>query len=393
MIIKSLLDTDLYKLTMMQCVYHHFPNVEVEYTFKCRNEGVDIVKIAADLAEEIRHLGELGFSDEDIEYLESLGFFQKDFLTFLKTFRLTPGQDGNLIYDLEKGTMELKFHGSWLRTILYEVPVLAMVNELYYKDKLEDRDFQNYNISQAWLNFSEDLHRIPEDMPFADFGTRRRIFKKYQRHILMEICDFKKSRPLSFVGTSNVMFAKQFGVKPIGTMAHEFICAGQGLFPLAESQKKMLDIWSREYRGKLGIALSDTLGFDAFLRDFDLYFAKLYDGLRQDSGDPCKWADKAIKHYEELGIDPKTKSLVFSDSLNFMKAEEIFKKYSDKAKISFGIGTYLTNNVPGIKPLNVVMKMTCCNGQPVAKISDSPGKGMCKDEAYLEWLKKVFEIK
>ncbi len=198
----------------------------------------------------------------------------------------------------------------------------------------------------------------------------------------------------NFIGTSNVYFAKKYNLKPIGTMAHEWIMAGQGQedVSLRNSQKAMLQAWCNEYRGDLGIALSDTLGVDAFLEDFDLYFAKLYDGIRHDSGDPDVWARKVICHYSKLGVEPKTKTLVFSDGLTFETAAKIYNKFKFAAKVSFGIGTNLTNDFEDITPLQIVMKIVKCNGLPVAKISDSPDKGMCNDKEYLTYLKKVFNI-
>jgi nicotinate phosphoribosyltransferase len=230
---------------------------------------------------------------------------------------------------------------------------------------------------------------------FADFGTRRRFSQDWQETVVgfMARKDYKTMGirdQVGFVGTSNVYLAKKFGVKPIGTMAHEYICLfqGTGEVPVAESQKKALQTWVDVYRGDLGIALSDTLGFDKFLRDFDKYFANLYEGVRQDSGNEFEWADRRITHYEKLGIDPKTKHLVFSDGLTFPRAVELLKHVNGRAKVSFGVGTNLTNDV-GVKPLQIVMKLVEVNGNPVAKLSDSPGKTMCEDQEYISYLLKA----
>jgi nicotinate phosphoribosyltransferase len=188
------------------------------------------------------------------------------------------------------------------------------------------------------------------------------------------------------------MFAMQQGLTPLGTMAHEYLQACQALGPrLRDSQVFGFEMWAKEYRGDLGIALSDVYGMDAFLRDFDLYFCKLFDGARHDSGDPVQWGERLIAHYEAMRVDPKTKTLVFSDGLNIPKVIELYQRFAGRAKLAFGVGTNLTNDV-GVEPIQIVMKMTRCNGQPVAKLSDTPGKTMCDDVAYLAYLRQVFEI-
>lgn len=380
MIIESLLDTDLYKLTMMQAVLHQFPDTQVEYTFKCRNKAKWNDRVIRQIKDEIMNFCRLKFRIDEIEYLRSIPFFKQDFIDFLDLYQ--PRCKG-VDVTLNGKELEITVKGSWLLTILFEVPILAIVNEVYFDDVYP---------SDGVHRLSEKLQLVHgiKDFKFADFGTRRRFKREWQK-MVVETC--KNTVPDNFVGTSNVWLAKEFGIKPIGTMAHEWIQGGQGIkVRLADSQKLMLQAWVDEYRGDLGIALTDTLGSDAFLRDFDKYFAKLYDGVRHDSGDPIEWGEKMIAHYNELGIDPRTKTFVFSDGLNFPKAVEILDHFRNRIKVSFGIGTNLTNDFADVEPLQIVMKMTKCNGNPVAKISDSPGKGMCHDEAYLSYLKKVFEI-
>lgn len=383
MIINSLLDTDLYKLTMQQAVYHRFAHVEVEYTFKCRNEGVDISPFANRIYDEISHLCSLRFTDDEIEYLRSLTFFKNDYLKFLKYFAF----DINDI-TLLANPFRLKIRGPWLNTILFETPVLSIISESFLAGATSKKQAFKEGVSLL----EKDLSRL-ESYPgvkIADFGTRRRFSRDYQLAMLETFFNSGCSR--SLVGTSNVDMARMYDIKPIGTMAHEWIMAGQALAPLHESQTFMLDAWVHEYRGDLGIALSDTLGVDAFLRDFDLYFSKLYDGVRHDSGDPITWMDKVVFHYQKHGIDPGTKSFVFSDGLDIHQAIAIYEEAKTRGiRPSFGIGTKLTNNV-GVKPLNIVIKMTECNGRSVAKISDSKGKGMCKDPTLIEHLSKIFQI-
>ncbi|MNE34092.1 Nicotinate phosphoribosyltransferase 2 [compost metagenome] len=224
----------------------------------------------------------------------------------------------------------------------------------------------------------------------ADFGTRRRFSYKVQEEVVRVL---KDDFPARFVGTSNVHLARKLDIKPLGTMAHEWIMAHQQLGPrLIDSQIAALDCWVREYRGLLGIALTDCITMDAFLTDFDLYFAKLFDGLRHDSGDPVQWAEKAIAHYRKLGIDPMTKTLVFSDGLNLTKSLEIFRALRGRINVSFGIGTNLTCDLPGVAPMSIVLKMTDCNGQPVAKISDEAAKTQCRDENFVAYLRHVFKV-
>lgn len=386
MIITSLLDTDLYKLTMQHFAFNNFPNTIVEYTFKNRNEDVDLRPYKDEIIEEVMQLDKLQFTEDEVAYLKGLGFFNDAFLNFLKYFQLNPSKHVEICDG--SNNLEIKITGTWLDTILFEVPVLAIVNEVYF------RNVSMLNKEEATVVLEDSLENISKspELNFAEFGTRRRYSKIWQREVLEKIQASQFCRNNNLVGTSNVYYAKEFNIKPIGTMAHEYIEFFQGTVALKESQKTALDLWIKQYRGSLGIALSDTLGIDAFLRDFDLYFAKLYDGLRQDSGDPYEWGEKVINHYKQLGIDPKSKTLVFSDGLTLGKAVELDLYFKGKTNVSFGIGTHLTNNIPGHDALNIVMKMTKSNGQPVAKISDSPGKGMCKNETYLAWLKVVFEI-
>jgi nicotinate phosphoribosyltransferase len=385
MIVESLLDTDLYKLTMMQGVLHQFPWAEVEYTFKCRTPGVDLRPVAAELSDEVDALCRLRFAREELDYLRKLRFIKEDFVQFLRLFHL---QRDYVRIDAGGDRLEIAVRGPWLHTILFEVPLLAIVNEIHFRRATPKPDME-----AGEEKLREKLDRIraarSEGIPFffSDFGTRRRFSRDWQDELVGIL---KREVPESLSGTSNVLFAKKHGLTPIGTMAHEWIMAAQALGPrLVNSQKYALEHWAQEYRGDLGIALSDTVGFDAFLRDFDMYFAKLFDGCRHDSGDPFEWGDRLVAHYRSQRIDPMTKRAIFSDGLSFEKAIEIARYFRGRIQTSFGIGTNLTNDIAGT-PVQIVMKMTRCCGAPVAKVSDSPGKQMCEDESYLEYLKSVF---
>jgi len=386
MIINSLLDTDLYKFTMMQAVLHQFPGAQVEYRFKCRNSGMDLRPYADAIRDAITELCSLRFTEEELAYLGSLRFVKPDFVDFLRLFHL---QTRYVEVRTGTGELEIVIRGPWLHTILFEVPVLALVNQIYFQDRQSEA-----TEAEGWRRLQSKIetvrqHPETEKFRFADFGTRRRFSTDWQRQVVEELA---QALPEHCVGTSNVLLAKTLGLVPIGTMAHEFLQACQALGPrLAESQKFAFEIWAREYRGDLGIALSDVVGIDAFLRDFDLYFCKLFDGARQDSGNPFEWAEKVIAHYRQHRIDPRHKNLVFSDGLDLPKALAIYDRFKDEARLSFGIGTNLTNDL-GHKALNIVIKMTQCNGQPVAKLSDAAGKTMCRDETFLAYLRQVFGI-
>ncbi|WP_457556736.1 nicotinate phosphoribosyltransferase [Candidatus Harpocratesius sp.] len=384
-IINSLLDNDLYKFTMQQVVLHHFPEIDVEYKFKCRTPEVNLLPYIDEIREEVDFLCKLRFSKDELEYLQSLPFIKKDFIDFLQLLQLN--REHVKIYEEDK-ELQIRIAGPWFLTILFEVPILAIVNEIYFNHHVIKPD---YDGAIARLQEKIELsYSLGNKYRFADFGTRRRFSFEWQQNLLKILVQSKINKR-NFVGTSNVFFAKEFDIKPIGTMAHEFIQAGQAIgVRLVDSQKYMLQKWVDEYRGDLGIALSDTLGIDAFLRDFDKYFAKLYDGVRQDSGDPIESCEKIIKHYQNLNIDPKTKVVIFSDGLDFERAKSLLTTFGDRIGVSFGIGTNLTNDFPETKPIQIVIKMVRCNHQPVAKISDTPEKGMCEDVQYLNYLRRVF---
>ena len=381
MIISSLLDTDFYKLTMQQCVFHRFTDVKVEYEFKCRNLHSGLLLPHKDAIEqEINDLCSLRFQEDELSYLTQFPFFTEGYIEFLRIFNLNR-QFVN-IYEKD-GRLQIRITGTWLNTILFETPVLAIISQIYSQGKGNIKEGENRLTEKARI-----LQAYRKPFQFVDFGTRRRYSVEWQNHVISYL---KETVPRKFIGTSNVMFAKQHQITPIGTMAHEYIQAMQSLVRLSDSQKYAFQMWADEYRGRLGIALSDTLGMDAFFRDFDLYFSKLFDGARHDSGDPFLWCNKLIRHYKEKGINPRLKTAVFSDGLTPAKAMEINNTFSDHINCSFGIGTNLTNDM-GFTAPNIVIKMIKCDGRPVAKISDSTGKQMCSDDEYLKYLSSVFKI-
>ena len=394
-IIHSLLDTDLYKFTMLQVVLHKFPQTHSVYHFRCRNledTVYPLVDILDDLNEQLDHLCNLKYKEDELQYLRKLRFIKSDFVDYLELFQLKRRFIQASI-DAE-GRLDIHIEGPMVQAMMFEIFVLAIVNELYFSRIKTDQVWaEGERRLQAKLDLIQQYEKSqqPNDPPFlvSDFGTRRRYSFDWQKHV---VAAFHKTVPNVFRGTSNVLLAKELNITPIGTMAHEFLQAFQALdVRLRDFQKAALETWVQEYRGDLGIALTDVVGMDAFLRDFDLYFAKLFDGLRHDSGDPYEWGDKAYKHYRKLKIDSRTKMLTFSDGLNLPKAWELHQYFKDRFQVSFGIGTNLTNDM-GQKPLNIVLKLVECNGQSVAKISDSPGKTMTDNDTFLAYLRQVFEI-
>jgi nicotinate phosphoribosyltransferase len=389
MIITSLLDTDLYKFTMMQVVLHQFPGAEVEYQFKCRNMA-KLAPYVNEIREEIRALCSLQFQDAELAYLKAMRFIKSDFIDFLGLFRLNEKYVS--VTALPTGELEVSIKGPWLHTILFEIPVLSIINEVYFRNTQKQPDYQEGRTrltSKITLLQAADMQALK----IADYGTRRRFGKVWHEEVL-RILSSKLGAGASgqFAGTSNVLFAMKLGLTPLGTMAHEYLQACQALGPrLRDSQVFGFESWAKEYRGDLGIALSDVYGMSAFLRDFDMYFCKLFDGARQDSGDPFEWGERMIAHYLENRVDPKTKTLIFSDGLTVPRTIELYLQFEGRCQLAFGIGTDLTNDL-GYEPLQIVIKMIRCNGQPVAKLSDTPTKNMCNDEKYLAYLRQVFEI-
>ena len=383
MLINSLLDTDLYSFSVMQIAFNKYPTLTAKYKFKCRND-INLLEIKEPLKKEISGLCKLIFQSSEIEYLKSLGYFKSDFLNYLKEFRLNPT---NIAINEVDNNLDITIKGNWVDIILFEIPILAIVNELYFQSIPIDNKICNWGVDR--LNDKINLIQNISDFKFADFGTRRRYSFNWQENVIQEL---SSRLPNNFVGTSNTFFAMKYGLKPIGTMSHQYLQAFQAIVHPRHSQKEALEVWSQEYDGQLGIALTDVINMDAFLNDFSLKNAKLYDGLRHDSGDPIEWGHKAIDFYKKMGINPKEKTLVFSDGLSVPKALTIHEHFAHTINVSFGIGTNLTNDV-GFVPLNIVIKMVECDGLPVAKISDSPGKSMCKDISYMEYLKNIFKVK
>ncbi|MDF7676535.1 nicotinate phosphoribosyltransferase [Neisseriaceae bacterium ESL0693] len=394
-IIQSLLDTDLYKFTMLQVVLHQFPQAVGVYEFRCRNNHETVYplgELEEELNIELDRLCHMKFTQDELLYLRSLRFIKSDFVDYLELFQLK--RRFIHVSTDEQQRLNIRIEGPIIQAMFFEIFVLSIVNELYFRRLetmavLAEGEKRLQHKAQLLQQYHQQQHQYPTPFLVSDFGTRRRYCFSWQRHVLETL---HQAAPDILRGTSNVHLAKELGLIPIGTMAHEFMQAFQGLdVRLRDFQKAALESWVHEYRGDLGIALTDVVGMDAFLRDFDLYFAKLFDGLRHDSGDPYLWGDKAYAHYQKLKINSNTKMLTFSDGLDLPRAWDLYVYFNNRFKTSFGIGTNLTNDM-GLTPLNIVLKLVECNGQSVAKISDSPGKTMTDNNTFLAYLRQVFDI-
>lgn len=390
-IITSLLDNDAYKFSMGQAIFHQYNNYTTTWTFKCRNKNVEFTPtMVREITYQIKAYCNLFFKESELDYLRSIKWIKDDYIDYLRLWR-PRYQDFTINTDSDCG-LNIETNGTWLNTSMYEVPVLAIVNEVYFK-------FQdNYNeLRESYFNRLENkIVALEKDIDnigtFSEFGTRRRFSKVTQDFAVSELSS-RKLGWSNFIGTSNMYLAKKYGVTPVGTMAHEWImCAGQGNHKHnpAYSNWYALNSWVKEYGVLNGIALTDTITTDCFLKDFQLTYATLFSGVRHDSGDPVEWGKKIIEHYKQLGVDPKTKTLLFSDSLDFETADMLRHTFENETNVAFGIGTYISNDTIA-DPLNIVMKVTKCNGQDVAKISDTEGKGMCKNPDYVDYLKRAID--
>ncbi len=379
-IIVSLLDTDLYKFNMNQVMFHKHTDLTGEYDFKCRNEDVVFTKeMLNEINSQIDHFCSLRFTHEELNYLRSIRYIKDDYVEFLRLWH--PLRDYVKTSLSEDGKLSISVKGPLFSAMQFEIYLLEIVNEVYFRFKYD----YNELVKEAKIKLEQkvkDFENGKYTFYFAEFGCRRRLSREWLDTVVKTLVATGHC-----VGTSNVYLAMKYHVKPIGTYAHEFVQMYQGIskIPLAYTNYYAMKDWFAEYNGDNGTALTDTLTTDLFLLDFDYLQASTYSGLRHDSGDPFEWGNKILNHYEKLGINPKTKTLLFSDSLDFDRAEKIYQYFKEKCNVSFGIGTYCSNDT-NVEPLNIVIKLQYVNGKPVAKLSDVPGKTMCQDEEYLNHL-------
>jgi len=393
-IITNLLDTDLYKFTMWEVFLHAYPGNQSEYRFVCRNRPqLPLSTLVRGVEAQIEQLCGLRFTEEDLQYLSTKSYFKSDFIDFLRIFQF---QRRYIDVRAEGEKLVIVARGPQIHVMGFEIFILSIVNELYFEafsgEGVLDEGRRRLGAKIHSLETFQSLAQIPggarrHPFQFFEFGTRRRFTKQWQEEVVGRLA---REVPQFFKGTSNMHLARKYNLAAIGTMAHEYLQTFQAVgVQLKDFQKAALEAWVQEYRGDLGTALTDVVGMAAFLADFDLYFAKLFDGLRHDSGDAVAWGEAALAHYARLRVDSHTKRLVFSDGLTITRALEIYSIFADRVMCGFGIGTHLSNDM-GVEPLNIVMKLMTCNGQPVAKISDSPGKTLCDDPTFLAYLRQVF---
>ena len=393
-IINSLLETDMYKFSMGQTIFHQFTSYKTTWTFKCRNKNVHFTdEMVEEIKEQVQAFCQLRFTEEELEYLDNITWIKGTYVDFLRLWQ-PRYEEFTITTDAPCG-LAIDAAGTWLNTSMYEIPVLAIVNEVYFRMAYDYdvllKQFKR-RLDEKVRLLEEDTYRLSD---FSEFGLRRRLSAEAQEMAVKAIAEVELPADSHFIGTSNVYLAKKFNLKPVGTMAHEWImCTGQGNHKHnpAYSNWYALDAWVKEYGILNGIALTDTITTDCFLRDFQLTYATLFSGVRHDSGDPYEWGDKMIAHYNSLGINPRTKTLLFSDSLDFERATALYDYFKDRAKVAFGIGTFISNDTDE-EALNIVMKTTKCNGMDVAKISDVAGKGMCKNPDYVDYLNRCIDYR
>ena len=393
-IINSLLETDMYKFSMGQTIFHQFTSYKTTWTFKCRNKDVHFTdEMVEEIKEQVQAFCQLRFTEEELEYLDNITWIKGTYVDFLRLWQ-PRYEEFTITTDAPCG-LAIDAAGTWLNTSMYEIPVLAIVNEVYFRMAYDYdvllKQFKR-KLDEKVRLLEEDTYRLSD---FSEFGLRRRLSAEAQEMAVKALAEVELPADSHFIGTSNVYLAKKFNLKPVGTMAHEWImCTGQGNHKHnpAYSNWYALDAWVKEYGILNGIALTDTITTDCFLRDFQLTYATLFSGVRHDSGDPYEWGDKMIAHYNSLGINPRTKTLLFSDSLDFERATALYDYFKDKAKVAFGIGTFISNDTDE-EALNIVMKTTKCNGMDVAKISDVAGKGMCKNPDYVDYLNRCIDYR
>ncbi len=381
-IVTSLLDTDLYKFNMDQVIFHKHTNLSGEYDFRCRNEGVVFTpEMLEEINAQIDHLCSLRFSREELDYLRSIRFIKNDYVEFLRLWRpireyVTTGLN-------EQGELSIVVRGPLFSAMQFEIYLLEIINEVYFRlryDYAVLRASAEEKLNQKIRDFQSGKYTFS----FAEFGSRRRLSREWEDEVVRRF----SAETGNCVGTSNVYLAMKYGLKPIGTYAHEFVQMYQGIdsIPLAYTNHYAMEDWYDEYRGDNGTALTDTVTTDLFLLDFNRAMVNNYTGVRHDSGDPFEWGEKMIAHYRKYGVDPRTKLLLFSDGLDFDRAQQLYDYFKERVKVSFGIGTFCSNDTCE-EPLNIVIKLQTVNGRPVAKVSDTPGKAMCRDREYLEYLK------
>jgi nicotinate phosphoribosyltransferase len=393
-IIQSLLDTDFYKFTMGQVVFKEFRDVHVRYALRFRTKGVNLVdhididelRYQLDL---VRHFR---FNNSDLHYLRGTNeygerMFSEDYLDFLRNLELPD-------YTLSD-SLDLEFRGPWSTTIYWETYALSIISELYYRGLLSKMsDFERDVIfAQGKVRLDDKIKKLRTrpGLTFSDFGTRRRFSRAWQEYIVKTLAE---ELPISqFLGTSNVQIAMDYGLVPMGTSAHEMYMGISGIMhgsddEIRRSHNEVLKLWYKHYGKGLSIALTDTYGSDFFFRDMNREQAELWRGLRQDSGNPYIFGEKAIRFYNGYDIDPATKLIVFSDGLDVVTMINLYDTFTGRIQVTDGWGTNLTNDL-GLPPISMVVKLIESNGHGTVKFSDNLAKAIGKPED-IERFKKIF---
>ena len=408
-IIHHLSQTDAYKLSMAYVIYHLYRKYKTGWSFKFRNMKDHLAVITPakmqewveEIQKEINHLATLRWTEDEILFIsKKMPWLTLDgglFLDWLRNFQV---RAEDILVFIENGELRIETDekASWLQSTFYEIYLLVIVNETGF------RLFYNYDelLESHKRNTDKKFEKLLSGEyvlgAVSEFGLRRELSEEAQEYVIKKFMahrDELNVKGTNYVGTSNVYMSMKYGTTPIGTMAHEFIMGvGQGdpSKNPAYSNRFAMESWTQIYGVLNGIFLTDTITDKMCRMDMDFKFASSFKGVRNDSGDPIEWGENWIKHYEKLGIDPKTKTLLFSNSLDFKRADEIYHHFAGRVNVAFGIGTYLSNDT-FVNPFNIVMKMTTCNGHPVAKISDDAGKGMCKSEEFVNFLMKAIDWK
>jgi len=387
-IIESLLDTDLYKFNMDQVIFHKHTDLCGQYFFKCRNEDIVFTdEMIEEINAQVDHLCSLRFTHKELDYLRSIRFIKNDYVEFLRLWR--PIRDYVTISRAQNGELRVEVDGPLFSAMQFEIYLLEIINEVYFRMNY-DYDVLLKSAEKKLDKKIEALNNGTYTFKFAEFGCRRRLSREWQDVVVKRL----SSETDKCVGTSNVYLAMKYNLTPIGTYAHEYVQMYQGIdkIPLAYTNYYAMKDWYEEYQGDNGTALTDTVTTELFLMDFNRSMVNNYSGVRHDSGDPYAWGEKMIEHYKSYGVDSRTKQFLFSDGLDFDRAQSLYDYFKDKAKASFGIGTFCSNDTCE-EALNIVIKLQYVNGRPVAKLSDDIGKAMCPDSAYLDYLKRSVKFR
>jgi nicotinate phosphoribosyltransferase len=387
-IVESLLDIDLYKFNMDQVIFHKHTDLCGKYYFKCRNKDVVFTdEMVQEINEQVDYLCSLRFKKEELNYLRSIRFIKDDYVEFLRLWH--PIRDYVTVSRDDDGELQVVVDGPLFSAMQFEIYLLEIINEVYFRMKY---DYDSL-VKSAEEKLDEKIKRLNDGtytFKFAEFGCRRRLSREWEDVVVRRLAQETDK----CIGTSNVYLAMKYNLTPIGTYAHEYVQMYQGIdkIPLAYTNYYAMRDWYNEYEGDNGTALTDTITTDLFLMDFNRSMVNNYSGVRHDSGDPFEWGEKMLRHYESYGVDPESKLLLFSDSLDFDRAQKLYYHFKDRCKVSFGIGTFCSNDTRE-NALNIVIKLQYVNGRPVAKLSDNPEKSMCRDPQYLDYLKRSVEFR